>query len=272
MWKYIALAAGLAAFVVVRAQDTDAGSLIKSAEQAVKRAQYEQADALYAKAAALSDRPEIAPALLYLGVRALGTGNPLAAEGFFERVLKVDPKGPQAGPALSWLANMRAQDPVEAESLYKQALALENPTSIEAVDTLRKYSTLLRREGRLDEAAALEEQAKQAQTGTRRAQTSPLPDGVYRAGPGITAPSLLFKSEPQYTEEARAGKIHGTVQLTVDIAPDGFAKNIEVSRSLEPGLDQKAIESVQHWRFEPGMKDGEPVTVRATIEVNFRLI
>src|SRR5689334_18454258 len=125
-FKYVALAATvLAAFVVVRAQDSDAGKLIQSAEQAVRHAQYTEADALYAKAASRGDRPEIAPALLYLGVRALGTGNPLAAEGFFERILKVDPKGPQAGPALSWLANMRAKDPAEVESLYKQALALE---------------------------------------------------------------------------------------------------------------------------------------------------
>ena len=271
MWKYIALAAVLAAFVVVRAQDTDAGNLIKSAEQAVKHAQYTEADALYAKAAALGDRPEIVPALLYLGVRALGTNNQLAAEGFFERILKIDPKGPQAGPALSWLATMKS-DPADAESLYKEALALENPTSVEAVDTLRKYSVLLRLSDRKDESSALEEQAKQAQTGTRNVASTPLPPGVYRMGPDITAPSLLFKMEPQYTEEARAGKIQGTVRLTVDIDPSGVAQNIEVSRSLEPGLDQKAIESVQQWRFKPGTKDGAPVTVRATIEVNFRLM
>ena len=269
----VALAAAvLAAFVAVRAQDTDAVNLIRSAEQAVRHAQYAEADALYAKAASLGDRPEIAPALLYLGVRALGTANPLAAEGFFERILKVDPKGPQAGPALSWLANMRPQDPARAESLYKQALALENPKSIEAVDTLRKYSTFLRGQGRAQEATALEQQAREAQAGTRNVQGAALPAGVYRMGTGITAPVLVSKSEPQYTEEARAAKIHGTVLLTVDIGPDGVAQNIEVSRSLEPGLDQKAIEAVRQWRFKPGVKDGAPVTVRANIEVNFRLM
>jgi protein TonB len=50
------------------------------------------------------------------------------------------------------------------------------------------------------------------------------------------------------------------------------AENFEVVRSLEPGLDQKAIEAVGQWRFKPGAKDGAPVTVRATIEVNFRLM
>jgi TonB family protein len=273
MSKYIALAAVvLAALFVVRAQDSDVANLIESAEQAVKRAQYEEADTLYAKVAAQSDRPEIAPALLYLGVRALGTRNSLAAEGFFERVLKVDPKGPHAGPALSWLASIRAQDPAQAEEMYKQALTLENPTSLEAVDTLRKYAALVRKQGRVEEADVLEQQARDAHPANRTDDASPLPEGVYRMGPDVTAPSLLSKTPVQYTEEARVGKIQGTVRLSVDVEPDGVARNIEVTRSLEPGLNQKAIESVQTWRFTPGTKDGVPVTVRATIEVNFRLM
>ena len=38
------------------------------------------------------------------------------------------------------------------------------------------------------------------------------------------------------------------------------------------GLDEKAIEAVEKWKFKPGMKGGKPVNVRATIEVNFRLL
>jgi protein TonB len=37
------------------------------------------------------------------------------------------------------------------------------------------------------------------------------------------------------------------------------------------GLDEKAIEAVNQYRFKPAMKDGEPVPVRITVEVNFRL-
>jgi TonB family protein len=277
MSKYLAIAATLvvAALLVVRAQaPEDAASLIKSAQEAVRHANYADADVLYAKAAALGDTPQIAPALIYLGVRALGSNNRLAAEGFFERILKIDPKGPQAGPAMSWLATMRTDDPVGAEELYKQALDVENQTSLEATETLRKYSVLLRRQGRLEEAAALEQRAREAQLGTNGAVQTKLdmPEGVYRVGSGVTAPSLASKVEPQYTEDARAGKIQGVTQLVVDIGPDGIARNIQVTRSLEPGLDLKAIEAVQQWRFKPGTKDGAPVTVRASIEVNFRLM
>ncbi len=95
--------------------------------------------------------------------------------------------------------------------------------------------------------------------------------GVYRVGGGVSAPMLIRKVEPQYTEEARAAKYQGTVLLSVEIDPNGSATNIRVQRSLGLGLDQEAIEAVKQWKFKPGLKDGSPVTVAATIEVNFRL-
>jgi TonB family protein len=96
---------------------------------------------------------------------------------------------------------------------------------------------------------------------------------VYRAGEaGVSQPALIRKVEPQYTEEARQRKIEGGVKLQVEVTPDGYADNIRVVQGLDPGLDEKAIESVEQWRFKPGMKDGEPVSVYATIEINFHLL
>jgi TonB family protein len=96
--------------------------------------------------------------------------------------------------------------------------------------------------------------------------------GVYRIGGGVSAPSLLYKVEPEYSEEARKAKYQGTVLLYVEVDPSGHATNIRVARSLGLGLDEKAIEAVKKWKFAPGKKDGRPVTVAATIEVNFRLL
>ena len=95
---------------------------------------------------------------------------------------------------------------------------------------------------------------------------------MFRVGGGVTAPSLLSKVEPEYSEEARRAKYQGTVVLYVEVYPDGKAHNLKVLRSLGLGLDEKAIEAVNKWRFRPGYKDGKPVTVQATIEVNFRLL
>jgi TonB family protein len=96
--------------------------------------------------------------------------------------------------------------------------------------------------------------------------------GVYRVGGGVTAPVLLHKVEPEYSEEARKAKYQGTVLLYIEVSPDGRATNIRVARSLGLGLDEKAMDAVKQWKFKPGYKNGQPVTVAATIEVNFRLL
>jgi len=95
---------------------------------------------------------------------------------------------------------------------------------------------------------------------------------IYKVGPGIVAPRVLQKSEPQYTDEARAAKLEGTVELTVVVGVDQRAHDIEVIKSLDLGLDTSAIRSIQTWRFQPGTKNGKPVPVRAKIAVNFRLL
>lgn len=267
---FVAAAALLAAFAGLRAQDANTRSLVQAGEAAVRHAQYAEADMLYAQAAARGDSPEIAPALWYLGTRAVGQGNRLAAEGFFERLVRIDPRGSYAARSLTWLGNLKRDDPAAAEALFKQALTGLQPGTRDGQETARSYAFLMRRQGRLEEAKSLEDTwARGVQVETR---SSELPAGVYRAGGDVRAPALLFKMEPQYTEEARTAKVQGTVVLQVDIDPGGFAGSFEVVRSLEPGLDQKATEAVRQWQFKPGTRGGTPVTVRATIEVNFRLM
>jgi periplasmic protein TonB len=96
--------------------------------------------------------------------------------------------------------------------------------------------------------------------------------GVYRVGGGVSQPAVIFKVDPEYSEEARKAKYSGTVMLAVIVTVDGQAKDIHVVKSLGMGLDEKAMEAVEKWKFKPGMKGGQPVNVRATIEVNFRLL
>lgn len=93
----------------------------------------------------------------------------------------------------------------------------------------------------------------------------------YHVGGDVLAPSVLQKVDPGYTEEARKAKVSGSVLLTMTIGVDGMAHDISVIKSLDSGLDLKAVEAVQKWHFNPGTKDGEPVPVLATIEINFRL-
>lgn len=103
-------------------------------------------------------------------------------------------------------------------------------------------------------------------------QSLPRYSNVFRVGSGISAPVPTYKREPEYTREAGKNNIQGRVVLYVEVDPTGHTRNIKVIRSLGYGLDEKAIEAVSQWEFRPGMKDGKPVTVAATIEVNFSLL
>jgi protein TonB len=95
--------------------------------------------------------------------------------------------------------------------------------------------------------------------------------GVYRVGGGVSAPRLIYGPDPEFSEEARKTKYQGTVVLWVIVGTDGRTRDIRIARALGLGLDAKAIEAVRVWRFEPARKDGVPVPVQVTVEVNFRL-
>lgn len=101
------------------------------------------------------------------------------------------------------------------------------------------------------------------------------------AGPGISAtpgegplvgPSVLYKQEPEFSEEARRAKVQGTIVVEVVVGTDGKAHDIRVRNSLGLGLDEKAVEAVSQWRFRPAMRAGKPIATGATIYVNFRLL
>lgn len=95
---------------------------------------------------------------------------------------------------------------------------------------------------------------------------------VYRPGGGVTAPVLLHKVDPEFSEEARRAKYSGTVTLRADIDSTGHPRNIRIVHSMGMGLDEKAVEAVTQWYFRAGTKDGKPVAVSALIDVMFHLL
>jgi len=96
--------------------------------------------------------------------------------------------------------------------------------------------------------------------------------GAYRLGTGIVPPALLRQVRPSYTDEALARKIQGTVVLEVVILKTGMVGPVRVLRSLDKGLDLKAIEAVRQWQFKPGMFKSQAVDVIAEITVDFTLL
>lgn len=90
-------------------------------------------------------------------------------------------------------------------------------------------------------------------------------------GAGITPPEPIFSPDPEYSDEARKAKYEGTVILWAVIGADGRVHEVRVSRPVGLGLDQKAVEAVEKWRFIPAKKNGVPIAVTSEVEVNFRL-
>jgi TonB family protein len=95
--------------------------------------------------------------------------------------------------------------------------------------------------------------------------------GVFQVGGGVTEPRLRSRTDPEYSEDGRKARAQGTVELLIVVREDGTVDFKELTKRLGYGLDQKAIDAVKKWRFEPGKKDGKPVPVYVSVLVNFTL-
>ena len=82
---------------------------------------------------------------------------------------------------------------------------------------------------------------------------------------------LLFKPEPQYTEEARRNQIEGTVMLRVVFSSSGEVVQIRAVRTLPFGLTERAIAAARQIKFVPATKGGHAVSVHMQLEYNFNL-
>ena len=85
-------------------------------------------------------------------------------------------------------------------------------------------------------------------------------------------PVCTYCPDPSYTEEARKGKMQGTVTLRILVTADGRAAQVRVVRGLSGDLDERAAQTVKGWRFMPA-KDAarRGVPVWMTVEVVYRL-
>jgi TonB family protein len=99
-----------------------------------------------------------------------------------------------------------------------------------------------------------------------------LPRGTKsQSGSGIVPPHALYSPAPEYSEEARRKTLDGVVVLWLVVRESGRPAGITVVRPVGYGLDQKAVEAVRNWRFEPARKNGEPIPAQISVEVSFRL-
>jgi TonB family protein len=94
---------------------------------------------------------------------------------------------------------------------------------------------------------------------------------IRKIGPGVTPPSVTHQVEALFSEQARKNKVSGVVLLSFIVDRDGVPQNPRVLIGLGMGLDEKAVEALKQYRFTPAMENGQPVAVRMSMEVDFRL-
>jgi periplasmic protein TonB len=95
--------------------------------------------------------------------------------------------------------------------------------------------------------------------------------GLMHLGGGVTAPTLIYSPDPEFSDEARRAKYQGVCIVGLIVDTLGNPQNIHVVRPLGMGLDEKAMEAVRQYKFKPATYKGKPVPVLINIEVNFRI-
>jgi protein TonB len=95
--------------------------------------------------------------------------------------------------------------------------------------------------------------------------------GLRHVGGGVSAPVLVSKVEPEFSEEARKAKFMGVVTVNLIVDTEGYPQNVRVLRGVGMGLDEKALSAVRQYRFKPAMEGGHPVPVQVNVEVHFSI-
>lgn len=234
---------------------------ITSIEGGLPRAAREQARVEDSLHAAIRINPSFAPAYA-------GLGEYLALRTQYDEALTNVRKAVQLDPGL---VDFRID---EANVLLRMNRVKE------AIDTL---TVALKMAHAPEEIAAVEtvlQSARKYQSIRTKMQTAK-PIVVMRGAPSpvttngvaaVTPPRAIYSPSAEYTEEARQARREGACILNMIVGIDGKPRNIVVTKRLGMGLDEKAVEAVEKWKFEPGRRYGRPAPMLLSLTVSFKLI
>ena len=91
-----------------------------------------------------------------------------------------------------------------------------------------------------------------------------------KIGGSVSAPVVLSAVAPQYSAEAKAANVSGTVVVSLVVDEQGTPNHVRIVRGIGYGLDEKAMQAVERYHFKPAMENGTPVAVALNIEVQFK--
>ncbi len=87
--------------------------------------------------------------------------------------------------------------------------------------------------------------------------------------PGVSPPKVLSYINPKYTNSELGSDSIYRVRVWFDVLPDGSLSEIKIETPGKALLDQRAIEALKQWKFQPGKKDGKPVAVKESTDFDF---
>jgi TonB family protein len=258
-----------------------APALLQAGDEARERGKYQDAKAAYDQfLRGRSSGKETATAYIHRGTVEMAAKDYQSAISDFKMAQASDMGS--LSEALMWeaIAEHKLKNEADAGKAFEASLRAADPQALQTSVVMEIYSQFLTSQGRAEEAKAMLDQsavvrkaaAANDMVSQKMDQEYATGTGLFTVGGGTSAPVLLHKVEPEYSADARAAGYSGVVALRVVVGTDGTVHDVRIVRPLGLGLDQKAIEAVQKWTFKPAMRDGKPVNVYATIEVNFRLL
>lgn len=89
--------------------------------------------------------------------------------------------------------------------------------------------------------------------------------------PELIGGMKTIMSRINYPEKARKRNTQGRVVVAFIVKKDGKLTDFKVIKGIGNGCDEEAIRAVRKAKFKPGEINGEPVNVRFSIPVEFRL-
>ena len=89
--------------------------------------------------------------------------------------------------------------------------------------------------------------------------------------PPFSQPKVLLTVNPAFSNEARSAKYQGSLIVSVYVGTDGRIHRPSIARKLGLGLDEKALNVLPLWRFEPARKLDKPFALQQSVEIDFHL-
>jgi TonB family protein len=231
-------------------------------------------------------------AISWLRKGVIDAGSLAHIENELRAVIRLNPNFAPGYDALGTVMGMRGKNFSEARMWMEKAVQLEpgdvairvnkanlltrmgqNTEAIEELEFAQKLSHTPEEVATVENIlqSAQRFQVERAKLQKKTAAVAISPVGQQSRQPGVTMARATHTVQAEYTEEARNAKREGTCTLSLIVGVDGKPSNIVVTKKLGMGLDQKAIEAVRQWQFEPARRNGRPIPSGLILTIRFNL-